>query len=128
MIFDKQKALNLAKNLSNKFNLNDVKKFIDKHKDLEFIQDMKLLFSMVVDSIKGNYNLDTKTYLLITGVLAYVALPTDLIPDFIPGIGFIDDAFVIGWTIKTLKEEIENYKKVKDEKTRETNGHFLKDV
>ena len=111
MQFDKQKALEIAKNLSNRFNAEDVKKFIEKNKDLDFIQDVKLLFSMIVDSIKGRYKLDTKTYLTIAGTLAYVALPTDLLPDFIPGIGFIDDAFVIGWTINTLKEEIENYKK-----------------
>jgi len=117
MNFDKQKALDIAKNLSNKFNVDDVKIFIEKHKDLEFIQDVKLLFSMVVDSIKGNYKLDTKTYLTIAGALAYVALPTDLIPDFIPVIGFIDDAFVIGWTINTLKEEIENYKRFLNEET-----------
>ena len=71
---------------------------------------------MVADSVKGEYKLDTKTYLTIAGALAYAALPTDLLPDFIPGIGFVDDAFVIGWTIKTLKDEIENYKRFKNDK------------
>ena len=116
--FDKEKALNLAKDLANKFDINDIKNFIEKNKHLEFIEDVKVLFSMVADSIKGEYKLDTKTYLTIAGALAYAALPTDLIPDFIPGIGFIDDAFVIGWTIKTLKDEIENYKRFKNEKAR----------
>jgi len=111
MDFDKQKAIDLAKQLSNKFDANDVKDFIEKHKNLDFLQDVKLLFSMVADHIKGNYSIDTKTLVIITGALAYVVLPTDLIPDFIPGIGFLDDAFVIGWTIKTVKDEIENYKK-----------------
>jgi len=118
MEFDKQKALNLAKNLSDKFNPDDVAKFIEKHKDLKFIEDVKLLFSMVVDSAKGKYKINHKTFLTIAGALTYVALPTDLIPDFIPGIGFIDDAFVIGYTIKSIKDEIENYKRFKSEKTR----------
>ena len=116
--FDKEKALNLAKELANKFCIEDVKKFIEKNKNLDFIEDVKILFSMIADSIKGKYNIDKKTYLTIAGALTYAALPTDLIPDFIPGIGFIDDAFVISWTIKTLKDEIEKYKRFKSEKTR----------
>ena len=119
MDFDKNKALEVAKNLSNKFKPEEVKEFIEKHKDLEFIEDIKVLFSMIVDAAKGKYKIDAKTYATIAGVLAYVALPTDLIPDFIPGIGFIDDAFVIGWTVKTIKDEIENYKRFKSEETRE---------
>jgi len=117
MDFDKNKALEIARNLSDKFKPEEVKEFIDKHKDLDFIEDVKILFSMISDSIKGVYKIDSKTFLVIAGALAYVVLPTDLIPDFIPGIGFIDDAFVIGWTIKTIKDEIENYKRFKNEKT-----------
>jgi len=123
MEFDKQKALEIAKNLAKNFDINDIKNFIEKNKNLEFIEDVKILFSIISDSIKGKYKIDKKTYLIIAGALMYVALPTDLIPDFIPGVGFIDDAFVIGATIKTIKDEIENYKRFLnekiDEKTRE---------
>ena len=115
--FDKNKALEIAKNLASKFDVNDVKNFIEKHKDLEFIEDVKVLFAIITDSIKGRYKINKNTFLAIAGALAYVALPTDLIPDFIPGIGFIDDAFVIGWTVKSIKDEIENYKRFISEKT-----------
>ena len=113
MNFDKKKALDLAKNLAVKFDPKELEEFLEKHKNLNFIEDVKILFSIVTESIKGTYKIDTKTYLTIAGALAYVVLPTDLIPDFIPGIGFIDDAFVMGWTVKTLKDEIENYKRLK---------------
>ena len=33
--------------------------------------------------------------LVILGVLAYVVLPTDLVPDFIPGLGYADDLAVL---------------------------------
>ena len=33
--------------------------------------------------------------LVILGVLAYVVLPTDLVPDFIPGLGYTDDVVVL---------------------------------
>ncbi|MCB5271888.1 MAG: DUF1232 domain-containing protein [Candidatus Cloacimonetes bacterium] len=37
--------------------------------------------------------------------------PLDVIPDFIPGLGWIDDAFVLGTVIGLLKDEIYNFKK-----------------
>ena len=33
--------------------------------------------------------------LVLVGVLAYVVLPFDLVPDFIPGLGELDDAIVL---------------------------------
>ncbi len=33
--------------------------------------------------------------LVVLGVLAYVVLPTDLVPDFIPGLGQVDDVVVL---------------------------------
>ena len=37
-------------------------------------------------------------------------LPIDVIPDFLPIIGWLDDGVVIGITLKTLSEEIESFK------------------
>jgi uncharacterized membrane protein YkvA (DUF1232 family) len=34
--------------------------------------------------------------------LAYLALPIDLIPDFLPGIGHLDDALVVAWALRHL--------------------------
>jgi len=118
--FDKEKALNLAKNLADKFSVEDTLKFIEKVKNQSFFEDVKLLFEMITDK---EYRVDKKTYLIIAGALAYAVLPTDIIPDFIPGIGFLDDAFVISMTIKQLSDEIERYKRFKDEKTKKIEYH-----
>jgi len=109
---DKQKAIELANKLSDRFSKKETKNFIEKFSNLDFIDDVKLLFSMITDK---KYKVDTKTYLIIAGALAYLVLPTDIIPDFIPVVGFVDDAFVIGMVIKQLKDEIDNYKKFKNE-------------
>lgn len=47
----------------------------------------------------------TGSYLAIAGALAYVVLPIDVIPDFIPGVGFLDDVFVIGMVMKSISDE-----------------------
>ncbi len=118
MNFDKDKAIKLAKSLSDKFSVEDVQNFIAKHKDLKFLDDVKILFSMIKDATQKKYQLDTKTYVIIAGALTYLVIPTDLIPDFIPGIGFVDDAFVITYTLTTIKDELDKYKKFLNDKTR----------
>ena len=45
----------------------------------------------------------------ILGALAYFCEPIDLIPDDIPGIGFLDDALYVEIVIRELREEIALY-------------------
>jgi uncharacterized membrane protein YkvA (DUF1232 family) len=35
-------------------------------------------------------------------LIAYLACPIDLIPDFLPVIGQLDDALIAGWTLRGL--------------------------
>ena len=45
----------------------------------------------------------------VLSALAYFANPDDLIPDEIPGLGFLDDAIMIELVVRGLKHEIEAY-------------------
>lgn len=40
--------------------------------------------------------------LLVAGALAYLALPIDLVSDFIPFLGMVDDVFLISLTVRRL--------------------------
>ncbi|SFV61020.1 hypothetical protein MNB_SV-6-1596 [hydrothermal vent metagenome] len=101
------KALQRAESMADEFDPQESAEFIKKHTDAKWYDDFMLLYSMVTD--KG-FDIDTKTYLAIAGALAYVVLPIDIIPDFIPGVGWIDDIFVIGFVMKSISEEIERYR------------------
>jgi len=43
------------------------------------------------------------------GTLAYFTEPEDLIPDHIPGLGFLDDAIMVELVVRELRHEIEAY-------------------
>lgn len=43
---------------------------------------------------------------VIIGALAYFVLPVDLVPDFIAGFGFTDDAAVIAAALKTISSNL----------------------
>jgi uncharacterized membrane protein YkvA (DUF1232 family) len=45
----------------------------------------------------------------IISAMSYFADPIDLIPDHIPGIGFLDDAMFVEIVIRELSHEIEAY-------------------
>lgn len=46
---------------------------------------------------------------LILGSLLYFILPTDIVPDFILGLGWLDDAAVAAFIWNALRSEITDY-------------------
>ena len=106
----KEKALKLSEKLSSEFNEEETEDFAKKHTNASWYDNFKILFNMITDK---EYAVDKKTYLIIASALAYVVFPIDIIPDFILGVGFLDDAFVLGFVIKQLSDEINQYKQFK---------------
>jgi len=106
----KDKALSKAKSLAEDFDPKEAKAFVQKHKGAKWYDDFVLLYDMVTDK---KFELNTTTYLAIAGALAYVVLPIDVIPDFIPVVGFIDDIFVVGIVMKSISDEVERFKEYK---------------
>ena len=42
--------------------------------------------------------------------MLYLISPLDVIPDFIPVVGYADDAAVIAWVLTSLAEDLKNFK------------------
>ena len=43
-----------------------------------------------------------RSKLLLVALVGYLALPVDLIPDFLPGIGHVDDVFVVAFALRAV--------------------------
>ena len=50
-----------------------------------------------------------KTICLIVAGLIYFIYPVDLIPDFIPVSGLIDDVALIAWIYESIQDDIDNF-------------------
>lgn len=69
------------------------------------------MFSMAKDWITGKYkDVSFTTMITILGGIIYFLSPIDIIPDFIPIIGYLDDLYILSTVIDRVKEEIEKYK------------------
>lgn len=72
---------------------------------------VKLFILMIRSYIKGEYReVPFKSILLIFAGLIYFINPFDLIGDFIPGIGYIDDIGLILWILKSVEEDVIRFK------------------
>ena len=62
----------------------------------EAFADVQDIVYMLSDYYEGNYGkLPMSTMLGCIAIIGYVASPIDLIPDGVPVLGFVDDAFII---------------------------------
>ena len=74
------------------------------------LENVRELYALFKDSVKGDYKLHPASIAMIGGGLLYFILPVDLIPDFIPIVGYLDDLAVLTTIMNSLKEEIKAYR------------------
>jgi len=75
-------------------------------------EKVKLFIRMIKSYISGEYReVPFKSILLIFAGLIYFINPFDLIGDFIPGIGYVDDITIILWVLKSVEDDILQFEK-----------------
>ena len=76
-----------------------------------FWDDIKTMTSMLADYANGSQrDLPWTTIASVTAALLYFVSPIDLIPDLILGVGYLDDAAVIGLCLKSFRKDIDAYR------------------
>ena len=79
-----------------------------------YFSDVPILCLMVRDYATGDYtDVPFGTVVGIVIALVYFLSPVDLIPDVIPGIGYLDDALVIGFAVSAAHNDIAAYRRWK---------------
>jgi uncharacterized membrane protein YkvA (DUF1232 family) len=80
------------------------------------LEDVGTLISMLEDS---EWPLDPEDRGRILVALSYFAEPQDIIPDNIPGLGFLDDALLAELVIEELEHELAGYREFCDYRHRQ---------
>lgn len=80
-----------------------------------YTSEFRLLFSMLNDYHHRRYR-EVPWYIIssIGTALLYVLTPIDLLPDFIPLIGYIDDASVFTLCLNLVRKEVKKYQDWKE--------------
>ena len=68
-----------------------------------------LLYDMLRAWWDGRHPLPWRTVAAITAALLYFVNPFDIVPDFIPVIGYLDDVVVIGACMKLIQPDLRAY-------------------
>ncbi len=76
----------------------------------QWMQHGKLMLALVKDYATGRYR-EVPYWAISAAALAllYVLNPVDVIPDILPGIGYLDDATVVAFCLKLMERELAKY-------------------
>lgn len=73
-------------------------------------ETLQSLFRLIKLSISGEYTeLPATTVVGAVAVLIYFMSPIDLIPDFIPVLGLLDDMALVAWFSTSIKHELDKF-------------------
>jgi len=73
-------------------------------------ETLQTMFRLIKASMSGEYTgVPGTTVAAAVAVLIYFLSPIDLIPDFIPVLGLLDDVALVAWFSTTLKGEMDKF-------------------
>ena len=73
-------------------------------------RDARALVRMAREAVTGRYRrLPRRSLIAAVAALIYFLDPLDAIPDFIPVIGFVDDAAVLAWVVSRVRKDLDEF-------------------
>jgi uncharacterized membrane protein YkvA (DUF1232 family) len=75
-------------------------------------QSLLSLIRLLRAYASGQYrNVPAKSLVLIVAGILYFVMPIDVIPDFVIGLGFLDDAAVLAWVVSSVRNVVSDFEK-----------------
>jgi uncharacterized membrane protein YkvA (DUF1232 family) len=88
------------------------------------LSDLRLLILLIGDYAAGRYrDISLRSVILFILAVAYLLIPTDLINDFIPGLGQLDDAAFLLACLYFLEKDLYRYRDWKQNNDKSASGH-----
>ncbi|MEZ6192414.1 MAG: YkvA family protein [Phycisphaerales bacterium] len=85
---------------------------------------LSALLRLVRAWVNGSYRVvPWKSLVMAVGGLIYFVLPLDIFPDFIPLLGFFDDAAVIAYIVRTIQQDLDAFTAWERENKTQTIDH-----
>lgn len=77
-------------------------------------KDLWAYFQAMLRLIRAHYRgeyrkVTMQNLVMIIGAVIYVLTPLDLIPDWIAGLGFLDDATVLGFVVRRTRQTLDDF-------------------
>ena len=90
---------------------NWIERFAQKLRPSAF-EGLTTVFRMMSATLSGEYTGFSKSsFVALVGCALYCVSPIDVIPDAIPIFGLVDDAFILGLTLKKIASELETFRR-----------------
>lgn len=99
--FQPEEIVSAAERLLTGINRESLPRFVR-----ERVAKLDIMIRMLSDH---EWRLPKKDTTRVLNALAYFTEPEDLIPDHVPGIGYLDDAIMIELVVRELRHEIDAY-------------------
>ena len=84
---------------------------VEAAKPPEFVTERIAKLSLLTDMLRdGEWRLEGADRTRILDALAYFVDPDDIIPDRVPGLGYLDDAIMVELVVRELTHELDAYR------------------
>ena len=77
---------------------------------------------MMREAVSGRYKMSFLTMGATILAIAYIIFPFDLLPDYIPFLGWIDDGLIFYFLLKRLTKETQRYNRSKAMERKHSGG------
>lgn len=80
----------------------------------QYWEDIKTSFSLIRDWFNGSYDkVPARMVVSLVGALIYFISPLDVIPDWVPMAGLVDDAAILAFVFKLSEADLNIYRRWK---------------